>query len=163
VRKKKHQLPVGFEVITVVVMKSINFWDITPCSPLSVNRLVGGTYSLHLQDRINNFSKKPAIKQVASILLASAFHLLDCWFLAEIISSTPKMEAICSSETSVDTQRTTLRYFPEVVTLYQLPVFVENVRLKFGPKMHEMSILGYYTTRKFAIYAGHYYFRIANY
>jgi hypothetical protein len=29
---------VGFEVFTAVVMKSIIFWDITPCSPLSVNR-----------------------------------------------------------------------------------------------------------------------------
>jgi hypothetical protein len=38
-------------------------------------------------------------------------------FLAELISSTLKMEAICSSETSVDTQRTTQRYIPEVDTL----------------------------------------------
>jgi hypothetical protein len=28
---------VGFEVLTVVVMKSIIFWDITPCSSLKVN------------------------------------------------------------------------------------------------------------------------------
>jgi hypothetical protein len=26
---------IGFEVFKAVVMKSINFWDITPCSPLS--------------------------------------------------------------------------------------------------------------------------------
>jgi hypothetical protein len=29
---------VGFEVLTPVVMKSSVFWDITPCSPLKVNR-----------------------------------------------------------------------------------------------------------------------------
>jgi hypothetical protein len=29
---------VGFEVLTAVVMKSTIFWDIKPCSPLSVNR-----------------------------------------------------------------------------------------------------------------------------
>jgi hypothetical protein len=29
---------VGFEVLTAVVMKSPIFWDITPCSPLKVNR-----------------------------------------------------------------------------------------------------------------------------
>jgi branched-subunit amino acid transport protein len=29
---------VGFEVFTALVMKSIIFWDIYPCSPLSVNR-----------------------------------------------------------------------------------------------------------------------------
>jgi hypothetical protein len=29
----------GFEVLTPVVMKSTDFWDITPpCSPLKVNR-----------------------------------------------------------------------------------------------------------------------------
>jgi hypothetical protein len=29
---------VGFEVFTAVVMKSIIFWDMTPCSPLSCAR-----------------------------------------------------------------------------------------------------------------------------
>jgi hypothetical protein len=29
---------VGFEVLTAVVMKGTIFWDITPCSPLKVNR-----------------------------------------------------------------------------------------------------------------------------
>jgi hypothetical protein len=42
---------VGFEVLTAVVMKSSIFWDITPCSPLKVNRSFGGTYRLHLQGR----------------------------------------------------------------------------------------------------------------
>jgi hypothetical protein len=28
---------VGFEVLTAVVMKSAIFWDITPCSQLSLN------------------------------------------------------------------------------------------------------------------------------
>jgi hypothetical protein len=39
---------VGFEVLTAVVMKSTIFWDITLCSPLSVNQRFGGTYRLHL-------------------------------------------------------------------------------------------------------------------
>jgi cellulose synthase/poly-beta-1,6-N-acetylglucosamine synthase-like glycosyltransferase len=34
-------------------LKSTNFWDITPCSPLKVNRRFGGTYRLHLQDQIS--------------------------------------------------------------------------------------------------------------
>jgi hypothetical protein len=33
---------VGFEVFTAVVIKSTIFWDITPCSPLSVNLCFGG-------------------------------------------------------------------------------------------------------------------------
>jgi hypothetical protein len=35
------------------------------------------------------------------------------WFFAQLIFSTLKMEAICSSETSVGIQRTTQRYIPE--------------------------------------------------
>jgi hypothetical protein len=43
------------------------------------------------------------------------FCLLPAYLLvlAEIISSTLKMEAICSSETSVATQQTTRRHIPE--------------------------------------------------
>jgi hypothetical protein len=47
----------------------------------------------------------------------SACHLLACWF-AETISSTLKMEAICSSETSVETQRTMRPHIPEDDTLH---------------------------------------------
>jgi hypothetical protein len=36
--------------------------------------------------------------------------------LAELISSTLKMEATCSSETSIETQRAKRRHFPEDVT-----------------------------------------------
>jgi hypothetical protein len=43
--------------------KSIIFWDMTLCSPLSVNRRFRGTYRLHLQGRRNKFSKKQASKQ----------------------------------------------------------------------------------------------------
>jgi hypothetical protein len=56
---------VGFEVFTAVVMKSIIFWDMTPCSPFSFNRRFGETYRLHLQGLRNRFSK-PASKQVVS-------------------------------------------------------------------------------------------------
>jgi hypothetical protein len=87
---------VGFEVFTAVVMKSIIFWDMMPCSPLSYNRRFGGTYRLHLQGLL------------ATCLLAG---------FAELISLTLKMEAICSSETSVVTQRTTRRHIPEDDTL----------------------------------------------
>jgi hypothetical protein len=40
---------VGFQILTAVFMKSSIFWDITPCTPLKVNRRFGGTYRLHLQ------------------------------------------------------------------------------------------------------------------
>jgi hypothetical protein len=50
----------------------------------------------------------------------SARHLLARWFLPELISSTLKMEAICFSETSIGTQRTTRRYIPENGTLHNI-------------------------------------------
>jgi hypothetical protein len=99
---------VGFEVFTAVVMKSINFWDITPCSPLSVNRRFGETYRLPLPGRRNNFRRM----LLATCLLAG--------FLLKLFLPL-KMEAICSSETLVDTQRTARRYIPEVDTLHRQP------------------------------------------
>jgi hypothetical protein len=50
---------VGFEVLTAVVMKISIFWDITPCTPLKVNRRFGGTNCLHLQGRRINQVRNP--------------------------------------------------------------------------------------------------------
>jgi hypothetical protein len=66
---------VGFEVLTAVVMKSTIFWNLTPCSPLSVNRLFGETYRLHLQGRKDMFSKKLAWKQAASGVISQKIVL----------------------------------------------------------------------------------------
>jgi hypothetical protein len=113
-------------------MKSIIFWDVTPCSLLSCNRRFGGIYRLHLQGRINKFSLPPACLLV----------------LAEIISSTLTMEAICSSETSVATQQTTRRHIPEDDTL---PVKNECLYIKVSeipakdPFLNN-SFVGYFTT-----------------
>jgi hypothetical protein len=97
---------VGFEVLTAVVVKSTALWDIKQCSPVSVNRRFGGTYRLHLQGRKISESKRKAC--------FLACNLLPRWFLAEFIFSILKMEAIYSSETSVDTQ---WRHIPEDCTL----------------------------------------------
>jgi hypothetical protein len=40
--KQRHS--VGFEVFTAVVLKSIFFWDMTPCSALSGTRRLGATW-----------------------------------------------------------------------------------------------------------------------
>jgi hypothetical protein len=79
---------VGFEVFTAVVMKSIIFWDMMPCSTLSCTQRFGGA------------------------CLPAACSLV-CW----TNSSTLKMEAIRSSETSGATQRTTWRHIPKDDTL----------------------------------------------
>jgi hypothetical protein len=41
------------QISELLIIKSTIFWDITPRTPLSVNRLFGGTYRLHLQGRKN--------------------------------------------------------------------------------------------------------------
>jgi hypothetical protein len=55
--------------------------------------------------------------------IAPAFLLLTCWFLLKLFSSTLKMEAVCSSETSVSTQHTTRRHIPENDTLQLFELF----------------------------------------
>jgi hypothetical protein len=45
-KEQRYTSHVGFEVFTVMAMKSIIFWDMTPCSPLSFNRRFGGTCRL---------------------------------------------------------------------------------------------------------------------
>jgi hypothetical protein len=62
IRNLEGCVDVGFEVFTAVVMKSSIFWDIMPCSPLSVRRCFGGTYRLNLQGRKNKLSMKRACK-----------------------------------------------------------------------------------------------------
>jgi hypothetical protein len=59
--------------------------------------------------------------------------------LAKIIFSTLKMEAICSSETSVATHQTTRRHIAEDDTLHRQRVFENRVlRRIFGPKGDEV-------------------------
>jgi hypothetical protein len=68
--------------------------DITPCSPSKVSRRFGGTCCLHLHGHA---------------VLAAFFVLFSLFY-----SSTPKMEAVCSSERPVDFQRTTRHHIPYV-------------------------------------------------
>jgi hypothetical protein len=47
---------VGFDVLTAVTIETVEVRDITPCSPVRVNRHFRGTYHLYLQDRrINQY------------------------------------------------------------------------------------------------------------
>jgi hypothetical protein len=93
--KKQHVLLK--EWWTSTTLRRVVLWDITSCSPLKVNQHFGRTWCLHLQ-----------------ALLATCFKLVSC----SAYSWTLKMEATCSSETSVDFQRTTHRYIPEHRTLH---------------------------------------------
>jgi hypothetical protein len=79
------------------------FWDITPCSPLKINRRFRKNISPPSSGSKNKSSKISASK------LAPAFTLVSC------SASTLKTEAICSSETSVNFQRTTWHYIPSTL------------------------------------------------
>jgi hypothetical protein len=52
------------------------------------------------------------------VVKSTIFWDITPWLLAKLIFSTLKMEAICSSETSVATQQTTRRHIPEDDTLH---------------------------------------------
>jgi hypothetical protein len=87
--------------VTIFILKS-TIWYITQFSPLKVNRGFGGSYRLHLQ-----------CWRISLASLPSAFTLASC----SAYSSTPKMNTICSSETSIDCQRATRCYILEDITL----------------------------------------------
>jgi hypothetical protein len=77
-------------------LKRINFWDVTPCSPVDDHRCFGGTHCLHLhfQELSQAINKEETCNKA---LLSACFLLLD--FLTA--SFTLKMEAVRSFESSV--------------------------------------------------------------
>jgi hypothetical protein len=62
----------GFEVLTAVVMNII-FWNITPCSPLKVNRRFGGIYRLNLRGRIRRLGNQREGRQQAEPCFDAGF------------------------------------------------------------------------------------------
>jgi hypothetical protein len=103
-----------------LLVKNSIFWDIRPFSLLNVNRPFGRICRVHLQRR--------RISQTKNLLLDTCLMLVSCI----AYSSTLKMEAMCSSETSGYFQRTTHRYIPENRTLHNHSC--ENLKfyIKFG-------------------------------
>jgi hypothetical protein len=86
-------------ILTAVVKKSSVFVDITPCSQLKVSLRFGRKFHLHFQH-----------------FLPHAFTLVPC--LAYSLNL--KMEATCSSETSIDFQRTTRRCIQGDITCHMV-------------------------------------------
>jgi hypothetical protein len=64
------------------------------------------------------YSLTMKVEAICSSETSVDFHRTTRRYIAEFIFSTLKMEAICSSETSVDTQRTTRRYTPDDCTFH---------------------------------------------
>jgi hypothetical protein len=80
---------VGSEILTVVVIKSCVFWNITQCSPLKTNRRLGEIYRLYLLGRISQARNQQILPTTFTLVSSLAY------------SSIRKMW-ICSPETSVD-------------------------------------------------------------
>jgi hypothetical protein len=91
-----------------MLMKSTVFLDVISCSSSKVNRRFGGKYGLHFQCLRIRVSRANTIRKTGG-KQPPAFTLVSC----SSYSSSLKMETICSSETSVDLQRTVQRYIPE--------------------------------------------------
>jgi hypothetical protein len=79
---------IGFKALIAVVMKNSGFWVIMPCNPKS--------------------------RWLAELGSQPAFMLISLVACSSIL----KMEATCSSETSIDFQQTTRRYIPGGRTLH---------------------------------------------
>jgi hypothetical protein len=102
---------VRFEVYTAVTRNNAAFWDVVPCRS-HVNRCFGGTYRLHLQGR----------------------KIRERGLSVSRLPQTLNMEAIRSSETTVQT-RSTLRQIPEdgilhrnvIVSIFYLTKAIEMV------------------------------------
>jgi hypothetical protein len=97
----------SLDITTFIDLESTIFWDIRPCSPFKVNRRCGGIYRFHLQGPERSRARN-------QLCFPPAFPLVSC----SAYSSTRKMEAICSSVTSVCFQRTTQCYISEDGTLH---------------------------------------------
>jgi hypothetical protein len=85
------------------------FWNIMPCSPLEVNRHFGGIYCLQLHSQRISQARSQCERR-----WEIGFMLVSCSPYSAIL----KMEAMCSSEMSVDFQQTTWHYIPEDSTLH---------------------------------------------
>jgi hypothetical protein len=132
-------------------LKNSVLWDITPCSPLKVNRSFGTTCRLHLQCR--------RISQARNQHEAGSKHSLKstgCQFQAGFFfgySSNLAMEATCCSETSVYFQWThgvlSQKIQHSITTSVRTPNLIE---VKFIIKSGEDPILKmflyYYSIRK---------------
>jgi hypothetical protein len=81
IAREKFSEFVGFEVLTAVVMKSIIFWDMTPCNLLSCNRRFGGNIAsnFRVEEIISARTSKQA--ELANLFAVKASNLTNRDFL----------------------------------------------------------------------------------
>jgi hypothetical protein len=109
----------AFEIISAVDIKTSVFWDITPCCPVKVNDVSEEhvTFIFRVEEEAKEETSMKHSASYACFVLCSSFDH----------SFTLKVEAVCSSETSIDFHRTTRRYIPEdrarLFVILQLCIF----------------------------------------
>jgi hypothetical protein len=71
---------VGFADVGTVTMNSSLFWDMTPCSPVKVNRRFGRTYRLHLEGRRVSQARNQHVagSQQRATLMVAGYWLVSC-------------------------------------------------------------------------------------
>jgi hypothetical protein len=105
---------VGSDVLTAVVMKSYVFWDITPCSPLKVNRC--------LEEHVALFSLINFL--FSSFISVPCYILPSSWFSSEQMEITlfvpehqhHNLKAYCAAEVKLHTFLTSELGGGELVT-----------------------------------------------
>jgi hypothetical protein len=146
---------VGFEVLTAVFVKSYIFWDITPCSPLKVNRCSGGTYRLHLQCR-----------RISRARIQRSSHQLSRWFLARLILQPwrwrrhvpPKHMLTLNGLHGDISQETELYILRNYILKYKTwcnwphPPLIHEVPPKFVPIIKSVSLVQNFILRIYLIY-----------
>jgi hypothetical protein len=97
---------------TCISLKNAVFWDVAPCRYF--NRRFGGTYRLHLQGIRNPraMNQRDLVVVAGCLWLALSLQIPAHAGSSLVISFTPKIEAIRSSETSIN-KISTWRHIPE--------------------------------------------------
>jgi hypothetical protein len=95
----KWSRPIAITFLKILCKSSAIFWDVTPCSPLSINRRFGGTCRLYLQGQKISWARNQRE--------SSSFYFFDLEDAGNMF-----LRNVC------DTQRTTRRYIPEDSTLH---------------------------------------------
>jgi hypothetical protein len=134
---------VGFGVLTALIMNAYIFCDLTPCSPLKVNRSFGGTFRLPF----SGLKNKPSMTRQSSALFATWYiirFVLRPWRWRRHVP--PKCRLIFNGLHDVISQKTQLwnEMVKDGAESFRYPIFwifIKNVKflcswLSTMPWMH---------------------------
>jgi hypothetical protein len=68
------------EVLVAVVMKSCIFWDMTPCSPLKINRRFRGTCFRIYEEAMHETSMKQAARGILLMMVSVSMNEMALYY-----------------------------------------------------------------------------------